>query len=350
MKYNLLGSSGVEVSNVCLGTMTWGGQNTQEDANQQLHYALEKGINFVDTAEMYSIPPKADTQGSTEKILGNWFTANPSKRENIFLASKISGNNVPWIRNGGGISGASIKEAVDGSLKRLQTDYIDLYQLHWPNRSSPNFGKHWPEMISYADVDKVEQEASMLDILQGLNDCIKAGKIRHFGLSNETPWGLSEYLRLSHAHNLPRPVSLQNEFNLLHLNDWPHVTETCMLENIAYLPWSPMAGGALSGKYRNGARPENCRWTIGQRHGIFRDTPSTAAAIDAYYEIAQKHGLTLAQLSLAWVAQFEGVTSSIIGATSMQQLQENLTSYELVLSDEVLSEVGEVIRRFPMPF
>jgi aryl-alcohol dehydrogenase-like predicted oxidoreductase len=350
MKYKQLGSSGVNVSEVCLGTMTWGQQNSQQDANLQLEFALEKGINFVDTAEMYSVPPKAETQGSTEKIIGNWINANPGKREQVFLASKITGNGVSWIRDGSDISRDTIKQAVDNSLQRLQTDYIDLYQLHWPNRTSPHFAKHWPGMVLPGQIDKAEQEAGMLDILQGLDDCVKAGKIRHCGLSNETPWGISEYLRLSAAHNLPRMVSIQNEFSLLHLKDSPYLIESCVLSDVAFLPWSPLAGGALSGKYRNGARPENCRWTMTQRKGIFRDTTSTAKAIEAFYKVANKHGLSLAQLSLAWVYQCDGVTSTIIGATSMEQLQENLAAYELELSEELIAEVGQVIRQFPMPF
>ena len=350
MRYTQLGQSGLEVSGVCLGTMTWGQQNTQQDANEQIEYALEQGINFIDTAEMYSIPPSPETQGSTETIIGHWLSANADKRENIVLASKIAGNGISWIREGSNISGETIKQAVDSSLKRLQTDYIDLYQLHWPNRTSPHFSKHWPGMVSHLDVDKSAEEESMVDILRGLDDCIKSGKIRHYGLSNETPWGISEYLRLSEKYNLPRVASIQNEFSLLHLKDSPYLMEACVLNEVAYLPWSPMAGGALSGKYRHGQRPENCRWTMSQRNGIFRDTTHTENAIEAYSDVAKKHKLTLAQLSLAWVYQFEGVSSTIIGATSMEQLKENIAVYNVSLGDDVLKDIRAVIKKFPVPF
>ena len=349
MKYQKLGSSNINVSEICLGSMTWGQQNTQQDANQQIAFALDQGINFIDTAEMYSIPPKAETQGATEKIIGNWLAANPGKREEIVLATKITGNGLPWIRNGNIVTGATVKQAVDESLQRLQTDYIDLYQLHWPNRNTPHFGKHWPGMIKLSDNSK-QYEQGMLDILQGLDDCVKAGKIRHCGLSNETPWGIQTYLRLSEQHKLPRMVSIQNEFNLLQTKDYPYVLESCLRNDVAYLPWSPLAAGSLSGKYRNGARPEGSRWTMMQRNGLFRDTAYAQAAIDEYYDVAQKHQLSLAQLSLAWVYQFEGVTSTIIGATTIEQLQEDIAAYELLLSDELKEDILEVLKKYVSPF
>lgn len=350
MKKVQLGSSDLQVSEVCLGTMTWGNQNTQEDANQQIEYALEQGINFMDTAEMYAVPPNPETCGKTETYIGNWLGNNPTKRNDIVLASKIAGPGLPWIRNAEPITGASLKQALDASLKRLQTDYIDLYQLHWPNRVSPHFSKHWPEDVKHHEVDTNQQRDGMFDILNALGEAVDMGKIRHCGLSDETPWGIKEYLTLAKEHNLPRMVSIQNEFSLLHLKDSPYLVETCVLDDVAYLPWSPMAGGALSGKYRNGARPENARWTMVQRNGIFRDTSQSHEAIDAYYDIASKHGMSLAQLSLAWVYQFEGVTSTIIGATSMDNLKENIDAYQLRLSDEILAEIDTVIHRYPVPF
>lgn len=350
MKKVKLGSSDLQVSEVCLGTMTWGNQNSQEEANQQIEYAIDQGINFMDTAEMYAVPPSPDTCGFTETYIGNWLASNADKREDIILASKITGPSLPWIRDGGPITGATVKQALEGSLKRLQTDYLDLYQLHWPNRTSPHFGRHWPGNVNNGEVDVNKQRDGFLDILTALGDAVKEGKIRYCGLSDDTPWGIKEYLSLAKEHDLPRMVSIQNEFNLLHLKDSPYVIETCVHDDVAYLPWSPMAGGALSGKYRNGAKPEGSRWTMVQRNGIFRDTSQSHEAIEAYYQIAQKHGMSLAQLSLAWVYQFNGVTSTIIGATSMDNLKENIGAYQLTLSEDVLSEIDAVIQQYPAPF
>ena len=350
MKKVKLGSSDLNVTEVCLGSMTWGLQNTQEEGFEQIDYALDVGINFIDTAEMYSAPPRKENFGATETIIGNWFEANPGKREQVILASKISGRGIPWIRDGGPITGSTVKEAIDGSLQRLKTDYIDLYQLHWPNRATPHFARHWPGSIDPSKGDAAAEEAGMLEILNALNDAILAGKIRHCGLSDDTPWGISKYLELAKEHDLPKMVSVQNEFSLLHLKDWPYLIENCILNNVAYLPWSPIAGGALSGKYANGAKPENCRWTIQQRNGIFRDTSQSHQAIAAYQAVADKHGLSSVQLSLAWVYQCTGVTSTIIGATSMEQLKEDIAAYDIALSDEILEEVGAVIKQFPQPF
>lgn len=298
MKYKKLGSSDCQVSEVCLGTMTWGEQNTQQDAIEQIDYALERGINFIDTAELYAVPPKEDTCGLTEKYIGHWIANNKSKRQDIVLTSKIAGPGLPWIRDASDITGESVKKALDGSLKRLQTDYIDLYQLHWPNRPNPHFCKHWPQELDYNGIDVEKEKDQHLEILTALGDCVKAGKIRYCGLSDDTPWGVNEYLRLAEKHDLPKMVSIQNEFSLLHLMDSPHLIETCVLNDVAYLPWSPLAGGALSGKYRNGALPENCRWTMEQRNGIFRDTSQSHEAIDAYYDIAKRHNLSLTQMAL----------------------------------------------------
>ena len=268
----------------------------------------------------------------------------------MVIATKITGVGLPWIRDGGEINGAAIKAAVDQSLSRLQTDYIDVYQLHWPNRTSPHFGKHWPKVIPHHEVEVAQHRAQFLEILQAIEECIQAGKVRHFGLSDDTPWGIKEYLNLAAKHDLPKVVSIQNEFNLLHLKDSPYLIETCVLDDVAYLPWSPLAGGVLTGKYRYGNRPENTRWTMLARNGLFRDTELTHAAIEAYAEIAKDNNLSLAQLSLAWVYQFPGVSSTIIGATSMEQLKENIDAYRITLSDEVLSAVDQVIRQYPVPF
>jgi len=350
MKTVKLGSSDMYVSEVCLGSMTWGSQNTQNDAFQQIDYAIEQGINFIDTAELYAVPPKPKTYGLTEQYIGNWIAKNSVKRKDLVIASKIAGPGLSWIRDGGKISGKAIKQALEGSLKNLQTDYIDLYQLHWPNRPNPHFGSHWPQDVDYKNINVGQEREEYLEILTTLGECIKEGKIRHCGLSNDTPWGISEYLKLAEIHDLPKMVSIQNEFNLIHLMDSPHLIESCVLSDVAYLPWSPIAGGALSGKYRNGALPANCRWTIEQRNGIFRDTSQSHQAIEALYEVAKRHSLTLAEMSLAWVYQFKGVTSTIIGATSMEQLKEDIGAYNLTLGEEILNEIDTVIKRYPVPF
>ena len=350
MQYSKLGSSGVDVSRVCLGSMTWGVQNSQQDADEQINYALSEGINFIDTAELYPVPPSADTYGDTERIIGDWLSRNGQRRKDIILASKISGLGIPHIRNGGFITGEAVIQALNDSLKRLQSDYIDLYQLHWPNRISPHFSKHWPGRISFTDVDIEKESAQMLEILQALDSCVKAGKIRFCGLSDDTPWGINQYLKLSEKHALPRMVSIQNEFSLLHAKDWPYLIENCVYENIAYLPWSPLAGGALSGKYLNGKMPVGSRWSYEQRFGIFRNTPQSQGAITEYVRLAKEYGLSPSQLALAWCDQIDGVSSTIIGATTMGQLKENIAAFGMSLTDEVLKDIRSVLRQYPMAF
>ena len=350
MQFSQLGRSGLAVSRVCLGTMTWGNQNTQADADAQLDYALAQGVNFIDTAEMYAVPPSSETYGATERIIGNWLKRYPGKRSKLIIASKMAGSGLSYIRGGGPMTPPSLVQAVDASLQRLQTDYIDLYQLHWPNRVSPHFGKHSAGRIGFSDVDAAEQTEQMLGLLQALDSCVKAGKIRFCGLSNETPWGISKYLQLSKQHNLPCMVSIQNEFSLLHSKDWPYLIEQCVHENIAYLPWSPLAGGALTGKYLGGARPSGSRWSMLQRNGLFRDTPQSQRAIAAFVELAAAHGLAPAQLALAWVNQVDGVSSTIIGATSMAQLQQNIAAFATPLSDAVREDIAQFLQQFPAPF
>ena len=350
MHYSKLGSSELLVSRVCLGSMTWGQQNNQQEANAQIDMALAKGINFIDTAEMYAVPPTPDTYGATEKIIGNWINQNQSKRDKTYIATKIAGAGLPWIRGGAPITGKTVIEAVDASLDRLQTDYIDLYQLHWPNRTSPHFGKHWPNHVRFSDEDAGEHTDGMLDILEGLDKCVKAGKIRHCGLSDDTPWGINTFLKLSDKHDLPRMVSIQNEFNLLHSKDWPHLIENCIHENIAYLPWSPLAAGVLSGKYIDGARPHGSRWSISKQNQLFRDTQNTNEAVKQYVEVAKKYDMTPSQLALAWCDQIDGVTSTIIGATTLDQLDENIKAFDLMLTDEMIADVDKIIRNFPASF
>ncbi|MCF7519802.1 aldo/keto reductase [Pseudoalteromonas sp. L21] len=350
MLYSPLGRSGIDVSRVCLGSMTWGMQNNQADANEQIAYALDKGVNFIDTAEMYAVPPSPDTYGKTEEIIGNWLARNKNKRDNLVIATKIAGNGLSWVRDGGDITRQAVIDAVDASLKRLQTDVIDLYQLHWPNRTSPHFGKQWPGIVRFSDADTEQNIAGMLDILEGLNDCVKAGKIKHCGLSDDTPWGISQYLRLSEQHNLPRMVSIQNEFSLLHAKDWPYLIEQCIHEDVAYLPWSPLGGGMLSGKYLNGNRPEGSRWTLVQRNGLFRDTVQSQQAIANYVDIAKTYSVTPAQLALAWCNQVDGVCSTIIGATSMSQLQDNIAAFSIELSEQAITDINNVFKQYPQPF
>jgi len=350
MKYTPLGSSGLEVSRVCLGTMTWGLQNTQAEADEQIDYALGRGVNFIDTAEMYAVPPSPDTYGKTETIIGNWLSRHKSRRDDFILASKIAGPRIPWIREGRPVTGQGVIEAVDASLKRLQTEYIDLYQIHWPNRLTAHFNRHDLNALDFNRVESDAEIEGMIDILRGLESCVKAGKIRHCGLSDDTPWGISTYQRLAKEYNLPTMVSIQNEFSLLHTKDWPYLIETCVREDVAYLPWSPMATGILSGKYAGGAIPTGSRWTLQQRHGIFRDTPQVHAAVEAYSKVAEKHGMSVAQLSLLWVDNVNGVTSTIIGATKMEQLVEDIDAFELNYTEELNSDIANVLKDYPAPF
>lgn len=350
MQYSVLGSSGEKVSRVCLGSMTWGLQNNQQDADQQIDYALAQGVNFIDTAEMYAIPPSAKTYGATETIIGDWLSRHQQQRKDIILATKIAGAGLPYIRGGSPITGESIIQAVDASLKRLQTDYIDLYQLHWPNRTSPHFAKHWPSKISFTDVDRDVQEQGMLEILQALESCVKAGKIRYCGLSDDTPWGINTYLKLSEKYALPKMTSIQNEFSLLHAKDWPYLIENCVHEEVAYLPWSPLATGLLSGKYAGRQRPAGSRWTLEQRNGLFRDTKAAHAATSKYVEIASDAGITPSQLALAWCNQVDGVTSTIIGATNVAQLKENIQAFDIQLSPSTLADIAMTYKQYPVPF
>jgi aryl-alcohol dehydrogenase-like predicted oxidoreductase len=350
MKYNRLGSSDINVSRVCLGTMTWGTQNTQQDANEQIDYAISEGVNFLDTAEMYPVPPSGKVAGDTERILGDYLSRNPKKRPALVIMSKIAGRGVPYMRNGDDIKAEYITSSIDASLKRMQIDYMDVYQLHWPNRPHPHFNKHWPDDISHRKIYEEKEEENFLEVLRVLEDNIKAGKIREIGLSDETPWGVSKYIELSKKYDLPRMISVQNEFSLLHTKDWPYVIESCVIEDIAYLPWSPLAGGILSGKYLNNQVPEGSRWTFNQRHGIFRDTDNVHKAVAQYKAIADEHNMTCSQLSLAWCNSFDWVTSTIIGATKMAQLKEDIAAFDIKLDEETTKKINKVLRDYPVPF
>ncbi|ORU90907.1 MAG: aldo/keto reductase [Cycloclasticus sp. symbiont of Poecilosclerida sp. M] len=346
MKYKKLGKTRLDVSLIGLGTMTWGQQNTQDEGFEQMDYALEQGINFFDTAEMYAVPPTPDTYGKTETIIGNWF-ASRKNRDEVILASKIAGPGLKWIRGGKSlIDKKSILIALDGSLKRLKTDYIDLYQLHWPNRGSYHFGQIW----DYAPIfDKPAVEDNFLDVLNTLGELIKAGKIRHVGLSNETAWGTCKWLELSEKHGLPRMASIQNEYSLMARHFEPDLSEIALHENCGLLAWSPLTRGMISGKYLDGAMPEGTRLAIETR-GEHRAYPQTDSTIKAYIALAKEHDFDVCQMALAFVNQQPFVTSNLIGATSMKQLKSNIASIDLDLSPEILTDIKAIRRQHPMPF
>ncbi len=344
MEYRTLGNTDLKISLIGLGTMTWGFQNTQEEGFEQMDYALERGINFFDTAEMYAIPPTEKTYGTTETIIGNWFKARGT-RDKVILASKIAGPGLAWIRNGSAISKNTLIEAVEGSLKRLQTDYIDVYQLHWPNRGSYHFGRTWNFAPSF---DARAEEENFLDVLQTLQGLIQAGKIRHIGLSNETAWGTSKWLQLAKEHGLPRMQSIQNEYSLLCRHFEPDLSELAHSETIGLLAWSPLTRGILSGKYLNGARPAGARLTLETRpeHRVGKQVDD---ATSKYIELARQHGLDPCQMALAFVNSKPFVSSTLIGATKMEQLRTNIDSISVTLSDEVLKGIEAIRREHPMP-
>lgn len=345
MKYRKLGQTDLDISLIGLGTMTWGFQNTQDDGFEQMDYALERGINFFDTAEMYAIPPSSETFGTTETIIGNWF-ASRSNRDKIILASKITGPGLKWIRNSEDINKKNILLAVENSLKRLQTDYIDLYQLHWPNRGSYHFGKTWKFAPKF---DPQKEEDNFLEVLHTMQFLIDEGKIRHIGISNETAWGMTKWLQLSKQHNLPRIVSIQNEYSLLCRYFEPDLSEIALHENCGLLAWSPLSRGSLSGKYLDGARPQGSRLTLDNRFD-FRTHPNTEAAIKKYIEIAHQHELDPCQMALAFVSSRPFVNSTLIGATDMKQLEDNINSIEVELSEEVINKIEKIRRDYPMPY
>lgn len=345
MEYRKLGRTDLDVSLICLGTMTWGKQNSEAEGHEQMDYALEQGVNFFDTAELYAVPPDSETYGKTEEIIGTWF-ADRGNRDQVILASKIAGKGLPWVRGGDYvIDRKNIMLAVEDSLKRLQTDYIDLYQLHWPNRGSYHFRAYWDYT---PDFDVAEVEDNFLEVLETCDELIKAGKIRHIGLSNETAWGTMKWTRLSEEKGLPRMASIQNEYSLLCRMFEPDLQEVALCEDVGLLAWSPLATGMISGKYLDGARPDGTRWTLESSHP--RDTENAADAVRAYIKIAEKHGLDVNQMALAFVNMQPFVTSNIIGATTMEQLKTNISSVDVKLSGDVLKEIAAVRKQYPMPF
>jgi aryl-alcohol dehydrogenase-like predicted oxidoreductase len=343
MKHTTLPNTDIKISKICLGTMTFGQQNTEAEGHEQMDYALEKGINFFDTAEMYSVPGRKETYGSTEKIIGTWFKKS-GKREEVVLASKIAGPspNFGYMREKMDFSPASLKVALDQSLQRLQTDYIDLYQLHWPERKANFFGQRGFKVQEDAWEDNIQ---SVLETLDGF---IKQGKINHIGLSNETPWGMMRFLEESKYQNLPRIKTVQNPYSLLNRLFETGSAEICIRENVGLLAYSPMAFGVLSGKFLSGESHPNARIKLYPQFSRYNSAQCTEAT-RLYQEIAHKHGLTLTQMALAFVTQQAFVTSTIIGATTMEQLKENIATIDIVLSDEIISEINAVQAIIPDP-
>ncbi|MDB9767473.1 aldo/keto reductase [Candidatus Pelagibacter sp.] len=343
MNYKKLGNTDLKVSTICLGTMTWGEQNSQNEGFEQMDYALDQGVNFWDTAEIYSVPPREKAFGHTETIIGNWFEKT-KKRDKVILASKVCGPMREYVRGGGNQFGKkNITEALEGSLRRLKTDCIDLYQLHWPERKTNFFGK-----LGYEHDDSNEW-TKFEDILGNLKKFIDQGKIKHVGVSNETPWGLSKYLELSKDKNLPRMLSVQNPYNLLNRTYEIGLAEMSIREQAGLIAYSPLACGYLSGKYRNKQLPKNSRM---ERDGDFWTRyakPNTDKAIDAYYEIAKKNKLDLTQMSLKFLEIQPFVTSVIIGATTMEQLKTNIESVNINLSEDIINEINEVQKTYPNP-
>lgn len=348
MEYRKLGRTDLSVSTLCLGSMTWGTQNTEDEGHAQIDMSLDHGINFIDTAEMYPTTPLSkETQGDTESIIGTWL-AKTGRREDVIVATKISGIGAGNVRerNGAAISPATIRTAVENSLKRLQTDYIDLYQFHWPNRGSYHFRKYWTNFATKLSGEKVRDD--LTSCLETMDDLIKEGKVRHFGTSNETCWGATLLVELAEKENLPRMVSIQNEYSLLCRIYDLDLAEFSMAEDVGLLSYSPLAAGLLSGKYQGDKTPAGSRRTFtGDLGG--RITEHAFPAVDAYMQLAQKHGLDVCQMALAWCITRPFMTSVIFGATSEQQLTIALKSSELKLSDEVLKDIEILRRKFPMP-
>ena len=348
MEYLRLGDSDVQVSLIGLGTMTWGEQNTEQDAHAQIDYALDHGVNLIDTAEMYPVPPRAETQGSTERFIGTWLAKHRSAREKIVLATKIAGparqpHNPRHIRGETNqFDRKNLTEALNDSLKRLQTDYVDLYQLHWPDRNTMTFGRP-----AYPWVDD-EYTVPIDETLSVLADFVKAGKVRHVGVSNETPWGVAQFLRASEKLGLPRIVSIQNPYSLLNRTYEMGLSEYAHRDNIGLLAYSPLAFGWLSGKYEGGARPAGARISLFERFQRY-SKPQAIQATTRYVELAKRHRMSPAQLALAFVNSRPFVTSNLIGATSLDQLKENIASVDVKLSQDVLDEIDALHQLQPNP-
>ncbi|QEM83349.1 NADP(H)-dependent aldo-keto reductase [Halomonas binhaiensis] len=341
MQTRPLGDTGINVSRLCLGTMTFGEQNTEKEAHEQLDRAIAFGINFIDTAEMYPVPPKADTQGRTEQYIGSWLKGRGT-RDDVIIATKIAGPGMEHIRDGSRFTREHVQRAVEDSLARLRTDYIDLYQLHWPSRHTNFFGR-----LGYTH-NEDEQPTPLEDTLLALKEQVDAGKIRAIGLSNETPWGVMHCLHLADKLGLPRVASVQNPYNLLNRTYEVGLAEFAHRENVGLLAYSPLAFGVLSGKYLDGARPPKGRLTLYERFKRYT-SPRAERAVHAYVTLAREHGLDPAQMALAYVNSRTFLTSNIIGATTMEQLESNLASEALSLSEEVLEGIESIHTDTPNP-
>jgi len=343
MRYRALPGTDLNVSEVCLGTMTWGEQNSEDEAHEQLDHAIAQGINFIDTAEMYPVPPNAITQGRTETFLGNWLARRP--RGNLVIATKVAGpGRRDWIRNGRtDLTREVIAEAVDTSLQRLKIDFIDLYQIHWPQRNVPMFG------ATEFDPRKEKDGPSIREQVEGMAAMIRAGKIRHYGLSNETAWGVCEFRRVAKELGVPGPATIQNSYSLVSRNVDNDLAEVLFREHMSLLAYSPLAGGMLTGKYLGGVRPPNTRFALfDQLGGRFRK-PFVAEAIDAYAALARERGMSLVQLALGYVRSRWFVGASIIGATSMAQLREDIDAAQFELDADTLAAIAAIQARYPNP-
>ena len=347
MQYRELGRTNLRVSAICLGTMTWGEQNSEAEAHAQLDYATENGVNFIDTAELYPVPPRAQTYGRTERYLGSWLEKR-GRRDDLVIASKIAGpsrgeDRQNYIRGGARFTRAQIHRACDASLERLRSDYIDLYQMHWPEREVNCFGRLGLEALS--DEGEV---TSLEESLEAMQELVEAGKIRHFGLSNETPWGVMECLRRHRMQGLPRVASVQNPYNLLNRSYEVGLAEVSLREKVGMLAYSPLAFGVLTGKYRHGAKPENARLTRFSRFQRY-NKPGASAAVEEYAAIGERAGISLATLALAFINQRAFVTSTIIGVTTREQLEENIASISTTLAPDTLAAIDAVHARIGNP-
>lgn len=346
MKKRPLGRTGVMVSEICLGTMTWGSQNSQAQAHEQMDYATGQGINFFDTAEMYPTNPvRKETIGRSEEIVGSWF-ASKGNRDKIILATKITGEGSSFVRNGAPIDGKVLRAGLEDSLRRLGTDYVDIYQIHWPNRGSFHFRKSWTFDPSKQDPETARAEIG--EIVETAGDLVSEGKMRFLGLSNESAWGTAQYLRIAEQKNLPRVASLQNEYSLLQRIFDLDLAELCHHEDVGLMAWSPLAAGMLSGKYLDGAVPEGSRRSINETLGG-RWSKHSVPVMEKYVALARKHGLDPAQMAIAWCLTRPALMSVIIGATSMDQLEANIAAAELKLSDDVMAGIAAIHREHPIP-